>query len=927
MAISISDIKETIEINEEDLLKSSQLVNELIVSDLMVSLGYNKKKDKAVRRLYDATIDWIVLDNNIKLALKAFAMGDADEQTANAIIEAKNYCSQKRISILLLTNAKTLTIMRFNKVTQEYARVTAISLIDEFSDADEKLIAAISKQTFDLTVIDNALKLSAITTEKVIDVLKSEAEAIKPIVASKLNVEVSAIDKLYIDSLDSLSEGSAIHDSEPTSSDTATAIELDQAKAKIESLTTELNELRQSVSQSTDDYVIQIRELTEKNEKLLIRAEDLQAELNTLNSQNFKSLESVKEEANELLNTIAEDIPDEDTYAAVINSKLIQSVELPVFLGKVIQELYEIKSFEAAKYIFDADMYKLVSPAKVNHIIMNGKAYDIDLTNITEDVAITRLQMLMSNFKDIVFVYRKLEAEKSDETTTVKVTLDKSVVEETIADDEDTAIDFGEPSDDDILDFGESEGTESDDIIDDSDSEIDFGEPSDFDIESDSDIEGFGDEVEGFDSIEGFGDESDGFSDEADGFGGETDGLGDESEGFEDDAFGSEAEGFGDNVEGFGDDSFGDEAEGFGDIEGFDDEPTESSALQKYLLVQNFENVDALVWSDENISFETVKYIGTQDVTYVIDGGDSDYTYNELLVKCFDAVIAIETGSGNADIIQTIKSKDFSTVNNFIKLFTTEYKDYPRINGTRYVVAGVESVQQVATILIDLCNSINITLDNKYIYFDASTDSQIIIDNYSYDEDAIQLKDDEMYTAEGSSNYSVGIIKGDMFNNILITKQSLAIHKDIVYSVDVVRNKYFESKLDTMYDVQQTIFKIIESAFNSGARIDYNAIGNILGDAQYKIISDNEQDVTPEHLSYQIGNKLVFCSTFESWQIIHAIIKTHISVYNNTAIAIKSQINTDALRYYANEYGTTDPSLALAINSYVNYILSSLRNK
>ena len=61
MSLNIKEITETLEFNKDDLKGNRMLTNEIIVDDIMLGLGYNKRRDKSVQRLYDKLIDWMVV--------------------------------------------------------------------------------------------------------------------------------------------------------------------------------------------------------------------------------------------------------------------------------------------------------------------------------------------------------------------------------------------------------------------------------------------------------------------------------------------------------------------------------------------------------------------------------------------------------------------------------------------------------------------------------------------------------------------------------------------------------------------------------------------------------------------------------------------------------------------------------------------------
>lgn len=947
MSLDIKELRETFEVNGDELKDNRNLVNELIVDDLMVGLGFNKKRDKTVKRLYNEPVDWEVLAQNTKMAVKVFSLSDTDIN--DELKETITFCLEKRFSILIITNGEGITIMRYNKEDIKYTEVIDISFMEEVDETKEMILSAISKDGFNMTVIDEYLSKSNVSYEQVLGILEEHAEDLKNSIASWLDTDVETIGNHYDkvintlknpvsnivtekDSLSDVSEYTArieeleielnnavaeLEDtretlqreldntraelqleksraSEITTETTseyssAKDAEIAELKAKVDELQKELETASSSSNNTTvnvdgntqemiDAYVAQIRKLSvdlseskENEEKYKSQVDELKAEIENLSGADRKrSLE---------LLDIIEDNPElERNYVAVINSELQQYDKLSTFVGRCLQKLYEIKSLEASQYIFNGDLFKLVQPAVRNDMIMGNKAYDIDMTGAKEDEYLNKLRIIFTHFDDIAF-----ECKKVGHLT------DSSIEGEVVVSNEIKVPEIDEAIDNeglfDIVTFGDEQTTEDQ-----------LAEQDD----SDTDKTGFEDNSQ---FSQGFGsdNQSDWENTNAE--------MGDSLSG---------------NIE--VEDSVQLESE-IGTTEGFDDldtteSNTEANEMQHYLLAQSLTNIDELVWTEEPVKFNTIKYIGTNDVTYAINAGEGA-SYDKILCKCIDALLAIEADFGNLNAILALKSKDLSFVNNSIKLYTEEYRNYPRINGTKYAVIDVQSVPQIATILSEICNTIDIPSDDKFLYIDANTDSNMLA-AYAYSEDAIQLRESNHFVPTEADNHAIAVVKGDMFNTVIVTKNSLEAHKCVFLKTMAVKTQYLGVQTNTVEDIQDLIGKILEQADANGIEINSNAIGQVVGE-RYKLVSYNEAEVNPEHNVYMIGGKPIFVSNIEMWQATHSIIRVHTSLFNNDAIALKTEINANAVNYYGNDYETTEPSLSLAIKSFVHYIAKCVK--
>ena len=56
MSINFEEIKETLEVNRDSIVNDRELTDEYIVDDLMLALGYNKKRDASIKKVRDGQI-------------------------------------------------------------------------------------------------------------------------------------------------------------------------------------------------------------------------------------------------------------------------------------------------------------------------------------------------------------------------------------------------------------------------------------------------------------------------------------------------------------------------------------------------------------------------------------------------------------------------------------------------------------------------------------------------------------------------------------------------------------------------------------------------------------------------------------------------------------------------------------------------------
>ena len=1007
MAFNINELKETLELNRSEILHNHSLTNEYMIDDIMRELGYNKRRNKDVKRLLDKPIDWEVLSTGSpRLAVKVFALGDSIND--DELQESMNYCKDKPFSIFIVTNGEAMTICRYNKVKREYTEVCDISLMEELNDVKTNVLDAISNDGFNLEIIDNIISEREVSPEKVKDVIKNNLGMLASYVAtwlgdssnSKIEQCKVVIDKLffsennsnneqadvteYITKIDELQstinelqdEIKSLQDTKSTEVEEVDVTEYTNKIAELQNTISEyetkINELENSEEQSEEvdnlqktidelkneiiakdneieslknssnttvsndsdmrseieAYREKIQELTNKVAESDETVDTLRSELKKAQSELENMSGSDKKKALELLNVIEDSEELSRSYVAVVNTELMQYDDLPTFVGRALQKLYEIKNYEASQFIFNGDIFKLVQPAQRNDLIMNNKAYDVMIGNTHEDEVLNKLRIVYSHFSDIVFECKKIGTlDNSKEQSKETEDNSNNSIEE--------SVDFGSETqdrvDDDQVEFGDNtedtiQNTENDsDGSFNSNDSLDSGESFD---SFDKDIFGSVDE-NSFDEAEAFGEnvnnseESNFSSDNVSGFGDGVSLSKEDNNNFND--FDSTDDTFGNTDDTFGntDDTFGRTDDAFGNFESLDSTAQATEASYSGLICSQLLQIDDLLWGDAQVELNTIKYIGSSSMNFNINMNCDKISNEQLFCKGLDAVLALAMSMGNIGILSKLRQTDLSQVNNFIKLFTEEYSNYPRINGTRYVVAGIESVKQVASLLVDLCNTLGIDGNDIFLYFDAVTNSEQLMNDWGYAEEAIQLRE---YTDMQVDDVADGIavLKGGVFNNIIVTKNSLQAHKAIIKNTLAVKTNYLAKVLNNENDFVDIIKAIIAEAMMNGQYPNINGIGNVIGE-QYKLVSNNPTEVSEHCAKIDINGNELYVSIVDNWQMPLSIIKTHTALLANTSIAVKLSINTQALNFYLTEFDVAEPSLSLAVTSFCNYMKSCVK--
>lgn len=797
MSIEFSEVIETINERADDIKDNAMLINELVVDDILYILGYNKKRDRNIKMCFGGAVDWEILTGvKSRIAVKVIAPYN-EEEKLNTI----NYCINKRISILIITDGINISVYRFKKETLEYAEVININVLEELSEQDILILRAISKQEFDLNIIDNMLRTKTVTYDDITDIISNRIEDLNTIIKDWVKSE-----EPKAGNIENITEAYCIE-------------LLNKLKSKKTSFVSEDNEqklleLSNNFKAAQDDYTKQIRELLDKLSERDTQIENLQKEITSYMDKIDILSGKTKAEALEMLELVNDNEEDNRTYACVINKELIHVGSLKGFVGRVLQKLFEIKNFDAETFIFDGDWFRIKQDDEATDMIINETPYCINVSDDNEDEVLDKLsELFKTSFKDIVFEYKKLGTLRKESTTT-------SEENNKIIDDNN--------SDSGVYIVNDKEEANTEEFLS-SMENIEFEEVAEESDISDKDKEG-----------------------------------------------------------------------------------------NSHLLVILMRQIEQLFSLKNEIKFKSIKYIGTNNINFAISTECSNL--NELFVDCLDAIIAIQTYNNDTDIVLKLKqNKSISQLSSFIHLPNDKNRSCPRISGTTLVVDGISTIEEIVNTLITICRELSISTDEIFMYLECETDSEYVINNYSFPEQSIQMLCNTEYTKKDKINSRIAVVKGDMFNYTLITSNSSIAHKNIFNKVLAVKTKYMSKEIKGKPEIIDTIKSMIIEYAKSNDITNINYIGKLIG-TDKRIISFDKENVTSDYSKIDINNNTVYVSNIEDWQVVYVLLKIHTSLFCNASIAIKVIVDADAINFYGSEFETFEPSLSISVNTLATYI-------
>lgn len=159
-------VKETIELRKQDIENNDLETNSLLMDDVLLAFGYNKRRDKGVKAVYAGGADWEISEGSeVRMLIKVYGY-NGEEPSGQQLSEVMSLASELDARFVILTDGNRLSV---------YAEGSKILGIDTlFSDENDDKLQYLTNSGWDPDKLI-AECTSVSITEKVSEYISSEA--------------------------------------------------------------------------------------------------------------------------------------------------------------------------------------------------------------------------------------------------------------------------------------------------------------------------------------------------------------------------------------------------------------------------------------------------------------------------------------------------------------------------------------------------------------------------------------------------------------------------------------------------------------------------------------------------------------------------------------------------------------------------------
>lgn len=341
------------------------------------------------------------------------------------------------------------------------------------------------------------------------------------------------------------------------------------------------------------------------------------------------------------------------------------------------------------------------------------------------------------------------------------------------------------------------------------------------------------------------------------------------------------------------------------DLEIDDTELLEVGEQGKYLSLA-IPDVGTVLWMD-NSPIKDLVAIGNYDHTFKID---PDNLVNS-------AIMALVCFSDNKiETLKNLRTMDMSSVSAFAKHISTSQSGISIFN-TDYVLESQDMHHLIAFICL-LSESIELNTSDIYMYFDAEeTEDETLRENYINRELVAVNKRINIEELEDSNSIIHCIITGKLLEFTQDIPESLYMYNNVISDTIAVRTNYMTSALKTPSEIARAVQQILSYANDSIIQSIIDTVNNSFVFNRV-ILTKDKMETEEDSAEFLLSNTIYYLNKTTGLETALLIMLVHNIVFENTVMDLRLQLNTPVYKLYcSDEVETSEPIEWIAMKLFM----------
>lgn len=324
-------MREIVDNNQEELQNNINVTNELLVDEIMLLMGYNKKRIRGIHRIYSDDIDWkVTIGDNKRFVIDTVAYGV--EITEDDINTAAQYCAENEFPFGFITNGDDIVIVSGCKDDEQ--PILRSQVFENPEDA-AKILEMYDYKSYDSTKIKDYYMQFQFTMDKLKERLSHEdarqamydtAENFAECKPSERNKNII---KKFMDTALDGKQADAELEFEASEEEKRLTAEKAELEAQIEDLNKQLVDAKSKIdtdATTRSELQVELDEKIKELDKVQQTLEVKQDELNTL-QKNIDAMQETVNNKQDEIDRIREEAQAEQESLQEEKQKALEKVQ------------------------------------------------------------------------------------------------------------------------------------------------------------------------------------------------------------------------------------------------------------------------------------------------------------------------------------------------------------------------------------------------------------------------------------------------------------------------------------------------------------------------------------------------------------------------------------------------------------------------
>ena len=277
-----------------------------------------------------------------------------------------------------------------------------------------------------------------------------------------------------------------------------------------------------------------------------------------------------------------------------------------------------------------------------------------------------------------------------------------------------------------------------------------------------------------------------------------------------------------------------------------------------------------------------------------------------------------------SEAISKIRQYDFSGVSSRV---SSDSSDGVKIPYSKYFI-DADNFGQLIPLVQKIAEVVGIQTEEVYVYFEGKVSNDNYADNFVDLSDwNMQEYNDNMYIAartETNTGDLHCIVSGSVMNSILMNVEQVDMQSKLIKKCIAIRTNYLQLAINSDDDISYIVQEMLATA---DSPIDdlVDRLGKVIG-SEYRMISREAHEVGPDSIKVQLNGDDYYIANMESWQLLYGLINLHVLATGNNSISIRVIMDADLYRFYNEEFISYNPVEVAAVRSFISYASGRLKN-